>query len=59
MICAWCRDAGWAVREGDRFVAAEAWHAKCKGGNWCDCQHKTDSALARKGDGSGARREAD
>lgn len=42
MICATCRAAADATPDGlmdfDRVV--QALHEKCKGGTWCDCQHR-------------------
>lgn len=46
MICQPCRSAGRYLNdvkrpETDRVSLARSEHNRCKGGTWCDCQHKT------------------
>jgi len=48
VICPHCRAAADAGVEDDGSVPAEAligvfqqeMHAQCRGGGWCDCQHR-------------------
>ena len=49
MICKGCRDAGNLNANSieDKAYISAVWHRNCKGGTWCDCQHKTE-AMVRK-----------
>jgi hypothetical protein len=49
VICFFCKQAGLALPERPESPEVATWHCYCKGGNHCDCQHKTVSML-RKGD---------
>jgi hypothetical protein len=51
MICEPCREAGALnLARKDYPGSTSTWmeqqvillHAECKGGTWCDCQHKTE-----------------
>lgn len=47
MICQHC----WYAGQRKHFVnLATAAHAKCKGGTWCDCQHKVQDLIAGRAD---------
>lgn len=43
MICCRCQEAGAQNATGDpaRAELAKTWHEACRGGTWCDCQHRT------------------
>jgi hypothetical protein len=62
MICQPCRSAGQYLNDikrpdGDRIDLAQSEHNRCKGGTWCDCQHKTPYRRQLDGDGSSASDE--
>lgn len=47
MICAPCKAAGALLppeMSAPLFTVVRDLHADCKGGTWCDCQHKTDQS---------------
>ena len=49
MICPPCREAGRALARGEAFFQGESPHEQCPGGTWCDCQHKSVTALRQPG----------
>jgi hypothetical protein len=55
MICQPCQSAGQYLNdikrpETDRVGLARSEHNRCKGGTWCDCQHKTSPTKASASD---------
>lgn len=54
MICQTCKEAAQLSEDVDLETAKEL-HAKCKGGTFCDCQHKPTTAQEN---GSRAQRRA-
>lgn len=42
MICKECKHGAdyKSDKGGDILAVKRYWHNKCKGGTWCDCQHR-------------------
>lgn len=47
MICEPCRAGARAMKEEQRHTA-DWYHAACRGGTWCCCQHETGRSVLRE-----------